>query len=501
MSAAFKMARGKYVLLVEQGVEAFVRDRSFVQKLLEVFHAKADLDALVLDRRPAKGVGYELTDDEIGCHKPVAVAWRADRQIGLPDPIALRVGDCVGSIVRALRRADAVMEWRSDPRYASEPKDGRRESRAMLARLPRSSVVERDEWDRVARSRRRLREGDLEPLPGMMFLCRHREHRGDIRVVTASQDPPDGFVLEATVGLVHAFSPPGTAWVVLGPDGRIRRVPRGETGSLGSGDRLLGAVEVVPFLLQDPLQVGALRTTGHHVLVNGADDPLLSEVDILETVGFVEPWPLRPRRGPAASQPFGLAGLVRGIDRRGRRHVYSVGSLPVGELVGELGALHLEAQSDSVPVWVTDDGRILIESYDPTIAKARVLAATRWALAPARWWGAHHLLPRSRAIGRRLLQIRRYTGSDPVASRPSGPPDGYLFRADGRSRLPLYAALHPITGDQLLTRFPLEAQDMGYTRIERLGYVLAAWPVTGRDDRTRPTVPWASRFGLEARWQ
>jgi hypothetical protein len=80
-------------------------------------------------------------------------------------------------------------------------------------------------------------------------------------------------------------------------------------------------------------------------------------------------------------------------------------------------------------------------------------------------------------------------------------PDGYLFRDDGPSRLPLYAGVHPVTGDQLLTQYALEAQDMGYARIERLGYLLASWPVTGSADRTRPTVPWASRFGLEARWQ
>lgn len=498
VSASFKLARGRCVLLVDADIEPLLDDRAFVAKLLIAFRSNARLEALVLAASSASAVGFELLDHGTGPHEPLAVAWRTDRQGALPDPILLRAGDCVGSIVRAFTRSDAAMEWRAAPGRVREPQRASHPSETMQVRLLAPPAAEGQTWDRIECIGQ---QGDRGPLPGMTFLCRHRQVNGDIRVVTSEQDAPEGFEPETTIGLVHGFSPPGTRWLALGADGRVRVVPRGRGAPLRKGDRLLGAVEELPFLLQDPLQIGALRTTGHHVLVNGVDDPLLPEVDILETVGFIEPWPLRPRRGASASPPYGLVGLVRGIDRNRRRHVYSVGSLPAGELVEELGALHLEAQSDSVPVWVTDDGRIGTENYDPSSEPAPLFGAVRWALAPGRWWGLHRLLPRARAVGRRTLQIGRYTRSRRAGWRPSGPPAGYLFREDGRSRLPLYAALHPITGDQLLTRFPVEAQDLGYTAIERLGYLLAVRPVTGSDDRTRPTVPWASRFGLEARWQ
>jgi hypothetical protein len=66
--------------------------------------------------------------------------------------------------------------------------------------------------------------------------------------------------------------------------------------------------------------------------------------------------------------------------------------------------------------------------------------------------------------------------------------------------VPLYSATHPVTGDQLLSRHPVEALAMGYADLRTLGYLLPAAPVTGTLEWRRRAVPWASRFGLEAPW-
>jgi hypothetical protein len=77
-----------------------------------------------------------------------------------------------------------------------------------------------------------------------------------------------------------------------------------------------------------------------------------------------------------------------------------------------------------------------------------------------------------------------------------GEPAGYLSSTAGAHSAPLYSALHPITGDQFLTRDPWEAVDMGYSQPVLLGELVAVAPLTGSLAPVRVGVPWASRFGL-----
>jgi hypothetical protein len=78
---------------------------------------------------------------------------------------------------------------------------------------------------------------------------------------------------------------------------------------------------------------------------------------------------------------------------------------------------------------------------------------------------------------------------------------GHLFTSAGPDRLPLYACLHPITGDQLLTRYPLEGPSMGYRPPTMLGYLFDARPTTQSGVLNWRAIPWASRFGWTARWE
>jgi hypothetical protein len=59
----------------------------------------------------------------------------------------------------------------------------------------------------------------------------------------------------------------------------------------------------------------------------------------------------------------------------------------------------------------------------------------------------------------------------------------------------LFSAVHPVTADQLVTRDPSEARELGYGPAQILGYALALAPVTGTLGRPRLSVPWGSRFG------
>jgi hypothetical protein len=75
-------------------------------------------------------------------------------------------------------------------------------------------------------------------------------------------------------------------------------------------------------------------------------------------------------------------------------------------------------------------------------------------------------------------------------------PDGWLFPEDGPDRVPVLVSVHPVTGDQLVTRDPSEPRELGYLAPTLLGYGLATAPVTGTLARPRIGIPWASRFGL-----
>jgi hypothetical protein len=63
----------------------------------------------------------------------------------------------------------------------------------------------------------------------------------------------------------------------------------------------------------------------------------------------------------------------------------------------------------------------------------------------------------------------------------------------------LHSAIHPVTGDQLLSTNPWEANDMGYGISVVLGHIVTRAPVTGTLEPNGVRVPWASRFGERVR--
>jgi hypothetical protein len=78
---------------------------------------------------------------------------------------------------------------------------------------------------------------------------------------------------------------------------------------------------------------------------------------------------------------------------------------------------------------------------------------------------------------------------------PEGDPEGWLFESARPGMLPLYASHHPVNGDQLLTRSPGDAAELGYGDTQLLGFMAPAAMLTGSLDRHPTSIPWARRAG------
>jgi hypothetical protein len=218
-------------------------------------------------------------------------------------------------------------------------------------------------------------------------------------------------------------------------------------------------------------------------------------------LGFIEQFPIPPRTPPYASRPHGVKGLLRAVDYAARRHVAAIGTQPRGERVSELGAVLDWPQRGAIPVWIDDRGRLTTDEYQPSGARPDARTTVAWVLAPATWELTRSIRPRARAVARRALGAGRTLARRNGAPADRGQPAGWLLRDAGQGRLPLYAAEHAVTGDQFLTRFPMEAADMGYTGIRLLGWMLPHALVTGTLELMPTAAPWAVHFGQKVRME
>ena len=191
-----------------------------------------------------------------------------------------------------------------------------------------------------------------------------------------------------------------------------------------------------------------------------------------------------------------LLGLVRAVDPLARRHRAALGELPAGRLPWELGAALGEDPGGGMPVWVDRAGYLYTADYSPVpmaISAGKLLA---WIVAPASWRGFGRWDERARSIGRRSWEALRRSGRMSAEPPPrDAPPMAWIDRAPAQGRYPLYSAVHPPTGDQLVTRDLSEVSELGYEQPRLIGYVIASAPVTGTLQRPRSSAAWASRYG------
>ena len=204
-----------------------------------------------------------------------------------------------------------------------------------------------------------------------------------------------------------------------------------------------------------------------------------------------KPWP--PAEPFAA--PTGV-GIVRALDPDGEGHVYGIGRVPPGTLVGELGAAPRDEALDLEPLRLTVAGYLATDAVAVARPARSWLGALRWVAAPLTWRDVDE--PTGKRARAALWRLRRVLGADPAPAATEATV-AYLHRHPAPVRLPLHSAIHPFTGDQLLTTNPHEPGDLGYGEPVLLGYLDADAPLTGRRESALPRLVWAARFGQKVR--
>jgi hypothetical protein len=297
---------------------------------------------------------------------------------------------------------------------------------------------------------------------------------------------PRGYRLDRVLGLVRSDPQPTTRRLTLAGE----RLLAGDSGSEPPlGEDLLGHVEQTPFPLMVALELRRLRATGQDVLVAGEGDPLRAQSDLLEEVGWIEPVPMEPRVPVEHTACWGLSVLTRAVDLDARRHRYAITAHPPPGATS-LGSVWQRPSERLVPL-VSDGDRLTSPLLAPPGPTATAAQRITWAAAPLRWGGAVAGLKGAVGRGVSQLALRRRRES------PGGQELlGWIRPEPARGWSALFSSVHPVVGDQFVTRSALEATDLGYRLTGILGYICDR----GAHLPPEPDVPWASRFGRSRRY-
>lgn len=501
---AISDARGSYLALTSGTGHPLLDDPAFCEKVLRRFVATDnEIDAIALidagedGRFPFRALA---ADEGPEGAVPHSVIWRRTAELELPRGLLADPADPPASVAQLLSGAGLLVEWRHAP-----GESGGAQSRSTWKPLPANPASAEDPHN--------LRPGSKPLLPGAgeysvprwkdtptwvpalsTVAMRYREDHGERRLTTHNM-APTGFTLEHHLGALRSTSFEGTARLVrIGDD--YTTTAKGEWKALPDEGEELGYVELAGFPQMDVLALGVHRETGQRVLVTlTGEDPLLGQVEVIEILGHIEPFPARPRRTPDAVRPHGLVGLTRSADLQSRRHRYAIGAIAEGELLVELGGLAESGVQGKIGAWIVN-GYLVTEHHRPPSMRPPSLAVARWAAEPAAWRGLASPGARAKVSARRAaIAASRVARPTAPSTDTAGEPMGWLFDAGRAGRAPLFAAYHPVTGDQLLTRSPQDAAQLGYGAPELLGFMHSIAPITG-DLHLRPLpIPWARRFG------
>jgi glycosyltransferase involved in cell wall biosynthesis len=509
LPGALELAHGAFVAVTSGSAASLFADPSFTEKVLRRFTiAGSDLDAIALtDAGTAGRFDFRTLPSNDGPAEPVphTVIWRRGFEQDLPQGLQADPAAPVTSIARLLSGAGAQLEWRhlrlpeqaaaeppvssweSMPEDEASAEDPRGLRPAAQPLLPGAGKYRVPRWD--------LTPTWVPPLSTVAI--RYKERVGDRRLTTNGQAPVD-FRIEHFLGALRSSGFQGTTKVVH-IDGEYRAIPREEWAETPDEADEIGYAELAQLPGMTVLAMAIHRETGEQVLVNLPDDPLLESADIVETLGCLDPFPLEPLEIPTALRPLGMVGLAKALDYDGRRHRYAIGTVPEGEFLGEVGGLGESELQGTIPAWIVD-GYLVTERHQPPAAKPSYVAAARWAGEPAAWGGLAPSGTRAKAIAKRsgIAALKRLGGVErPV--KPTGPPAGWMFELSRPGLEPVFAAYHPVTGDQLLTRTAISAAHLGYGEPELLGFVCPQAPLTGELDERPHPIPWARRFGAVPR--
>jgi hypothetical protein len=441
--------------------------------------------------------------------EPHSIAFsRSDIDQGLP--ARLDTTDPVGTLARWMQIQRFHVEWRhlrtswatrSRPsgkfHGTPVPPEGSRAERAERKLRLAENPVFTEAADSVAR----LADAPTW-LPAFTApLVRSQRLGFEEWTATTTTPPPEGFHPEHYLGIVHLRALQGTKRITRdGDQGYISAALGGEP-TADEMDESLGYVDEVAFTMLEPLLLCRHVRTGAPLLICGEDDPLHGSVEWppLAVLGYIDRFPVNPREVPTSPPTRAwLRGLLRTVDPVARRHRVAFGPALADQRPWELGALLDRNPGEGIATWIDADGRLHTEKYAPTRHPFDMRRALHWVGAPASWRGFGRARARTRAVARRGVEAVRHTVVRPGISSPvphRGEPAAWLLPSPGRDRHLLFSAIHPVTADQLVTRDPSEARELGYGPAQALGYALALAPVTGTLRRPPLSVPWGSRFG------
>ena len=505
LRGARQAMRGRYLLAGEDPEAAFLEDRGFVEKLLRRFTARthppevvAFVDAGAAGRFSFRGIPAAELEPGAQAH---AVAWSVDAESHLPWGLHIDRQRPVDSLVRFLAGSGAPSAWRHAPAATIERADAPGSWSDAGALGPEARVNALVEPLLPGHGRYSVPRWEEAPTwipPLSTLLVRYREPMRDHWLIT-NGPPPFGYALERHLGALRSNAFEGTERLVrIGEE--FHTSPRGEWEPLPADGQELGYLELSRLPQLKVLALGVYRPTGQQVLVTLPDDPLLAHVDVVRTLGSIEPIPIEPEFEPPSQPPHGLRGLVKAVDLQHRRHRYGIGEVPPGQLVGELGAMAESDLQGSIAAWILD-GQLVTDRHSPPAGGRRPLRAARWILEPAVWGAIADKKARAKsALRRSAIAAGSLARPQEAPPAPNGqPPAGWLFSEFRPSLSPLYASYHPVTEDQLLTRSPADAAQMGYDRTTLLGFIRQVGPITGCTRQAVFPVPWARRFGAVPR--
>ena len=484
LQTAIDAAHGRWVLLLPCSVAAVLGSRSFVEQLVHAFVANDGSSAAVLAGAPGvtRVAFAQLDDRERLAAKPAAIAF--ERPLWGRGP-EFRLGveeSLLADLVVGLRNIGPV-QWRVAPvagegRPWSEPggpSDGeiaidvntpQPDDQAVAAmhhmvahQPPRLPELTRD---RV----RRWKESEPWTPPQSRLLCRHLDLKTGFRTITPERRPIKGHRFERVLGCTHIFAAPGTSRLV---HANHSYELTDEQGALPDGSFDMGYVEQQPLPLLEGLELRRIPGTGQEILVAGPDDPLIHNSEQVAFLGWIEACPILPRADDILhTGPWAVVSLARHVDRRTWRHRYAVdrpGELRDGV---ELGSLHRHPGPGAVALRLRSDGRVASELCSPGRASRDPRKIGRWLAEPLRAAGEEN----SAAAG--TASRMRHLASDFRSRRladDEGEVLGYLRRQLMPGCSTLYSTIHPVTGDQLVTRSPEEATAAGYVMDGILGAI------------------------------
>jgi len=506
LSQALEIARGRWVLATYGSPGALLVDPALIEKLLRILNVARHVDAVAFGEAEAPLTPFRLLDFD-GARRAVlsAVCWKTVGATAPPPSLDV-AGDRPLEKLALWLSANAKLQWRHLPRRDRRALAAAGDGPAAEVGTPRVARVRDLHFREASPELPHIPPGIATPLrslvpwapPQARLLCRHLEHESGHYFFTNDSAPPAGCRLHYILGCVRTVPLAGTRSLSIAESDGESSIALGDALDLDAPE-LLGFVEQAPLPLFDSLDIGRHRTTGQHVLVAGAEDPLAGLVDPITCIGYIEAYPINPRHPPHLDAAYGLVGLVRAVDHAARRHRYGAGELPTGQFAGELGALQVAPAGDCEPLWIDAQGRVFAPGLAVVDRRPSLSNAMAWAYDPLTWRNFSSAAPKLRATVRRASDLAGMFVAKPRTSRAHpGKPAGYLSRSPAGRSVALYASVHPVTGDQLLSTNKVEPHRMGYTDAVLLGYLGASAPLTGTLGSIRVSVPWATRFGMPA---